>query len=206
MKETYKYKDRTVTIGADSVAPRKWREVIETNGNPYAAAGIINGRLDNVTIDWKIGDESSEAKSFNDASMNVAVYETRQRYYYFNTQNTLQLADSAFRNIGAVLNILGIKEALAIRLKEYVQYPITSDSNGTVREAIMRTMQTYMDGCLSSERITHYAINDNTTALDISKNQLQYLITLSPAYYAQKIYLVMNVVNAAFDFSILQSN
>ena len=70
----------------------------------------------------------------------------------------------------------------------------------------MRTMQTYMDGCFSSERISNYAINDNTTALDISKNQLQYLITLSPAYYAQKIYLVMNVVNAAFDFSILQSN
>lgn len=206
MKVTDNYNARTVTIGADSVATRKWLEVIETNGYPYAAAGIINGRLDNVTIDWKIGDESSEAQSFNDASMNVAVYETRQRYYYFNTQNTLQLADSAFRNIGAVLNILGIKEALAIRLKEYVQYPITTDSNGTVREAIMRTMQTYMDGCLSSERITNYAINDNTTALDISKNQLQYLITLSPAYYAQKIYLVMNVVNAAFDFSILQSN
>lgn len=203
---TDNYNARKVTIGADSVACRRWLEVLNADGYPYAAAGIIKGRLDNVTINWKVGDESSEAKSLNEASMNFAVYEARQKYYYFNTQNTLQLADSAFRNIGAVLNILGIKEALAVRLKEYVQYPITSNTNGTVREAIMRTMQTYMDGCLSSERISNYAINDNTTAVDISKNQLQYLITLSPAYYAQKIYLVMNVVNAAFDFSILQSN
>lgn len=203
---TDNYNARKVTIGADSVACRRWLEVLKSDGYPYAAAGIIKGRLDNVTVNWKIGDESSEAKSINEASMNTAVYEARQKYYYFNTQNTLQLADSAFRNIGAVLNILGIKEALAVRLKEYVQYPITANSNNTVREAIMRTMQTYMDGCLSSERISNYAINDNTTALDISKNQLQYLLTLSPAYYAQKIYLVMNVVNAAFDFSILQSN
>lgn len=206
MTVTDSYNARKVNIGAESVACKKWLEVIADEGYPYAAAGINFGKLSNVTIDWKMGDESSEAESINDASMNFAVYEARQKFYYFNTQNTLQLADSAFRNIGTVLNILGIKERLFRDLKQYVQYPITSSSSNTVREAIVRTMETFLDDCVSSERISEYVINDNTTNLDIAKNQLQYLVTLCPASYAQKIYLVMNVVNATFDFSILQSN
>ena len=62
-----------------------------------------------------------------------------------------------------------------------------------------------MISCASAGRVTGYAINNETTKNDISNNELHFLLTLSPAYYAQKIYLVVNVVNAAFDFEILQS-
>ena len=195
------YNSRKVTIGADSIAAKQWLSVINDEGFPYAAAGPRLGTIRNATVEWKIGDESSEARQFNDASMNMLVYEARQKYYYFNTQNTLQLANSAFRNIGAVLNVLNIKETLARELKDYVQLPISDD----LQEAVTRTICDYMDGCKSSNRVSDYALNNETTKIDISNNELHFMLTLAPAYYAQKIYLVVNVVNAAFDFQILQS-
>lgn len=195
------YNSRKVTIGADSIAAKQWLSVINEEGFPFAAAGPRLGTIRNATVNWKIGDESSEARQFNDASMNMLVYEARQKYYYFNTQNTLQLANSAFRNIGAVLNVLNIKETLARELKDYVQLPISDD----LQEAVTRTICDYMDGCKSSNRVSDYALNNETTKIDISNNELHFMLTLAPAYYAQKIYLVVNVVNAAFDFQILQS-
>lgn len=195
------YNSRKVTIGAESIAAKQWLSVINDEGFPYAAAGPRLGTIRNATVEWKIGDESSEARQFNDASMNMLVYEARQKYYYFNTQNTLQLANSAFRNIGAVLNVLNIKETLARQLKDYIQLPISDD----LQEAITRTICDYMDGCKSSNRVSDYALNNETTKIDISNNELHFMLTLAPAYYAQKIYLVVNVVNAAFDFQILQS-
>ena len=195
------YNSRKVTIGADSIAAKQWLSVINDEGFPYAAAGPRLGTIRNATVEWKIGDESSEARQFNDASMNMLVYEARQKYYYFNTQNTLQLANSAFRNIGAVLNVLNIKETLARQLKDYIQLPISDD----LQEAVTRTICDYMDGCKSSNRVSDYALNNETTKVDISNNELHFMLTLAPAYYAQKIYLVVNVVNAAFDFQILQS-
>lgn len=195
------YNSRKVVIGAESIAARQWLSVINDEGFPYAAAGPRLGTIRNATVEWKIGDESSEARQFNDASMNMLVYEARQKYYYFNTQNTLQMANSAFRNIGAVLNVLNIKETLARQLKDYVQLPISDD----LQEAVTRTICDYMDGCKSSNRVSDYALNNETTKIDISNNELHFMLTLAPAYYAQKIYLVVNVVNAAFDFQILQS-
>lgn len=195
------YNSRNVVIGADSVACRQWIQTINNEGYPYAAAGPLSGTVRNLTVDWKIGDESAEARQFNDASMNMIVYEARQQYYYFNTQNTLQLANSAFRNVGAVLNVLDIKESLARRLKQYIQRPISDD----LIEAVERTITDYMDGCKSGNRVSNYVLNNNTTKNDISNNELHFMLTLAPAYYAQKIYLVVNVVNAAFDFEILQS-
>lgn len=195
------YNSRKVVIGADSIATKQWLSVINDEGFPYAAAGPRLGTVRNATVDWKIGDESNEARQFNDASMNMLVYEARQKYYYFNTQNTLQLANSAFRNIGAVLNVLNIKETLARKLKDYIQLPISDD----LVEAVTRTISDYMDGCKSGNRVSDYALNNETTKTDVSNNELHFMLTLAPAYYAQKIYLVVNVVNAAFDFQILQS-
>ncbi len=195
------YNSRKVVIGADSIAAKQWLSVINDEGFPYAAAGPRLGTVRNATVDWKIGDESSEARQFNDASMNMLVYEARQKYYYFNTQNTLQIANSAFRNIGAVLNVLNIKETLARQLKDYIQLPISDD----LVEAVTRTICDYMDGCKSGNRVSDYVLNNQTTKNDVSNNELHFMLTLAPAYYAQKIYLVVNVVNAAFDFQILQS-
>jgi len=195
------YNSRKVVIGAESIAAKQWLTVINDEGFPYAAAGPRMGTIRNAAVEWKIGDESAEARQFNDASMNMLVYEARQKYYYFNTQNTLQMANSAFRNIGAVLNVLNIKETIARQLKDYIQLPISDD----LQEAITRTICDYMDGCKSSNRVSDYALNNETTKIDISNNELHFMLTLAPAYYAQKIYLVVNVVNAAFDFQILQS-
>lgn len=197
------YNSRNVTIGADSVACRRWMEIIRDYGYPRAAAGIEDGFVSNVTADWKIGDESSEAKEFNDASMNMLVWDAKRKFYYFNTQNTLQLANSAFRNMGAVLNVLDIKEWMAFNLKYYVQKPI--DGEGQLQESILRTIEGYMDGCKSGGRVTDYYVQDVTTKTHISNNELHFVLTLCPAYYAQEIYLAINVVNATFDFQILQS-
>ncbi len=197
------YNSRNVTIGADSVACRKWMEVIRDYGYPYAAAGIELGYVPNVTLDWKIGDESSEAKEFNDASMNMMVWDAKRKFYYFNTQNTLQLANSAFRNMGAVLNVLDIKEWMNFNLKYYIQKPI--DGDGQLQEAILRTIEGYMDTCKSGGRVSDYYVQDVTTKTHISNNELHFVLTLCPAYYAQEIYLAINVVNATFDFQILQS-
>ena len=197
------YNARNVVIGADSVACRKWLQVIADYGYPRAAAGIDDGRLNNISLDWKIGDESAEAKNFNDASMNMIVWDAKRKFYYFNTQNTLQLANSAFRNVGAVLNVLDIKEYLTYNLKYYIQKPI--DGQGQLQEACIRTIEQYMDICKSGGRVSDYVIQDITTKRNISDNELHFVLTLAPAYYAQKIYLAINVVNAAFDFQILQS-
>lgn len=197
------FNSRNVVIGADSVACRKWLQVIHDYGYPRAAAGIDDGRLNNISLEWKIGDESSEAVSFNDASMNMIVWDAKRKLYYFNTQNTLQLANSAFRNVGAVLNVLDIKEYLTFNLKSYVQKPI--DGDGQLQEACIRTIEQYMDICKSGGRVSDYVIQDVTTRKHISDNELHFVLTLAPAYYAQKIYLAINVVNAAFDFQILQS-
>ena len=197
------YNSRNVVIGADSVACRRWMEVIRDYGYPRAAAGIDDGFVGNIALDWKIGDESSEAKEFNDASMNMLVWDAKRKFYYFNTQNTLQLANSAFRNMGAVLNVLDIKEWMNFNLKYYIQKPI--DGDGQLQEAILRTIEGYMDGCKSGGRVTDYYIQDVTTKTHISNNELHFVLTLCPAYYAQKIYLAINVVNATFDFQILQS-
>lgn len=195
------YNARKVTIGMDSLACKQYLKVINEKGFPYAAAGPINGKLENLTLDWKIGDDSAEAKAINEASMNFLVFEPRQKYYYLNTQNTLQLANSAFRNIGAVLNVLNIKETLAIRLKDFVNLPITDK----LQEEIVQNITGYMEGCKSAGRVSNFHLSNNTTKNDISNNELHFLLTLAPAYYAQKIYLVVNVVNAAFDFAILQA-
>lgn len=197
------FNSRNVTIGADSVACRRWIEVIRDYGYPRAAAGVEDGFIGNVTLDWKIGDESGEAKEFNDASMNMIVWDAKRKFYYFQTQNTLQLANSAFRNMGAVLNVLDIKEWMNFNLKYYIQKPI--DGEGQLQEAILRTIEGYMDGCKSGGRVTDYFIQDVTTKTNISNNELHFVLTLCPAYYAQKIYLAINVVNATFDFQILQS-
>lgn len=197
------FNSRNVVIGADSVACKTWLQVIADYGYPRAAAGIEDGRVNNATLDWKIGDESSEAATFNDASMNMIVWDAKRKFYYFNTQNTLQLANSAFRNVGAVLNVLDIKEYLTYNLKYYVQKPI--DGDGQLQEACIRTIEQYMDICKSGGRVTDYVVQDVTTKKHISDNELHFVLTLAPAYYAQKIYLAINVVNAAFDFQILQS-
>lgn len=196
------YNSRKVKIGMDSLACKQYLKVINSDGYPYAAAGPIKGKMSGLTLDWKIGDESTEASFINDASINFLVFEPRQQYYYLNTQNTLQMANSAFRNIGAVLNVLNMKENLARRLKDFVNLPITD----ALQEQIIRTMEQYMDGCKSSGRVSNYHLSNNTTKNDISNNELHFLLTLAPAYYAQRIYLVVNVVNAAFDFELLQSN
>lgn len=197
------YNLRNVTIGADSVACRRWLEVIRDYGYPRAAAGVDDGFLNGITLDWKIGDESSEAGEFNDASMNMIVWDAKRKFYYLNTQNTLQLANSAFRNMGAVLNVLDIKEWMNFNLKYFIQKPI--DGDGQLQESILRTIEGYMDGCKSGGRVTDYYIQDITTKTNISNNELHFVLTLCPAYYAQKIYLAINVVNATFDFQILQS-
>ena len=178
-------------------------EVIRDYGYPYAAAGIELGYVPNVTLDWKIGDESSEAKEFNDASMNMSGWDAKRKFYYLNTQNTLQLANSAFRNMGAVLNVLDIKEWMNFNLKYYIQKPI--DGDGQLQEAILRTIEGYMDTCKSGGRVSDYYVQDVTTKTHISNNELHFVLTLCPAYYAQEIYLAINVVNATFDFQILQS-
>jgi hypothetical protein len=200
VKVTDNYNTRKVTIGMDSLACRKYIQVLHDLGHPYVAAGPRNGKVDGIVVDWKIGDESTEAKNLNDASLNTLVYEARQKYYYLNTQNTLQLANTTFRNIGAVLNILDIKENLTKRLKDYVQLPITD----TLRADIKQNMELYLDG-IAASRLNNYIVKDVTTVNDIVDNELHYILVLSPVNYAQKIYLVMNVVNAAFDFQVLQS-
>lgn len=115
-------------------------------------------------------------------------------------QNTLQVANSAMRNIGTVLNVLDIKETLITDLKEYVQLPITDN----LRRDILDTVRDYLTPMVGV-RFYNYAFQDVTTDADIADNTLRYLLTLSPTAYAARIYLVMNIVNAAFNFSILQS-
>lgn len=115
-------------------------------------------------------------------------------------QNTLQIANSSLRNLGAVLNVLDIKEHFQTSLKEYLQLPITN----SLRRDIVNTANDYLEP-MNGVRFYNYVFQDVSSDMDIADNTLRYLLTLSLTAYAQKIYLVMNIVNNTFDFSILQS-
>ena len=194
------FNSRDVEIGADSVAIAGWLNVINNLRYPYAYAGPRNGLVSGVVCNWKIGDMSGEAEQLNDASINYVAYDGRVGRYYMQCQNTLQVANSAMRNIGTVLNILDIKETLATDFKEFLQLPIT--------DQLRRDMVTTADDYLSpmvGVRFYNYRFQDITTDADIADNTLRFLLTLAPTMYAQRIYLAINIVRASFDFSILQS-
>lgn len=191
---------RNVKIGADAVAIAGWLNVINSLNYPYAYAGPRNGLVSGVTCDWKIGDMSGEAEILNDASVNYVAYDGKVGRYYMQCQNTLQVANSAMRNIGVVLNVLDIKETLVTYLKEFLNLPITDN----LRRDIMDTVGDYLSP-LTGVRFYNYVFQDVTTDADIAQDTLRYLLTLSPTRYAQRIYLVMNIVRTGFDFSILQS-
>jgi hypothetical protein len=54
-------------------------------------------------------------------------------------------------------------------------------------------------------RFYNYSFQDVTSDADLAQDTLRYLGIFSVTRYAQKIYVVMNIVNSTFDFSILQS-
>ena len=191
---------RDVKIGTDAVAIAGWLNVINSLNYPYAYAGPRNGLVTGVTCDWKIGDMSGEAEMLNDASINYVAYDGRVGRYYMQCQNTLQVANSAMRNIGVVLNVLDIKENLVTYLKEFLNLPITD----SLRRDIMDTVGDYLSPMVGT-RFYNYVFQDTTTDADLAEDTLRYLLTVSPTRYAQRIYLVMNIVRTGFDFSILQS-
>lgn len=194
------FNSRDIEIGTDGVAIAGWLGVINGIGYPYAFAGPRNGLVTGVTSSWKIGDMSGEAELLNDASVNFVAYDGKVGRYYMQCQNTLQVANSAMRNIGTVLNVLDIKETLISDLKEYIQLPITDD----LRRDIMDTVNDYLNPMIGV-RFYNCNFQDITSPSDIANNTLRYLLTISPTMYSQRIYLAMNIVNATFDFSILQS-
>lgn len=194
------YNSREVTIGSDAIAIAGWLDVITNLNYPYAYAGPRNGLVTGVTCDWKIGDKSGEAQILNDASINYVAFDGKVGRYYMQTQNTLQIANSVMRNIGAVLNVLDIKETLAIDLKEYLGLPITTD----LRRDIVDSVNDYLSPMVGI-RFYNYSFQDTSTDSDIANDTLRFLLTIAPTAYANRIYLVMNIVNATFDFSILQS-
>lgn len=200
VKTSDPYNQRQVDIGADAVAIAGWLDVINNLNFPYAYAGPLNGLVTGVTCDWKIGDTSGEAAQLNDASINYVAYDGKVGRYYMQSQNTLQIANSAMRNIGTVLNVLDIKERLAVSLKEYLQLPITD----TLRAQILDTCNDFL-APMQGVRFYQYSFQDVTTDADLAQDTLRYLLILSPTRYAQKIFVVMNIVNSTFDFSILQS-
>ena len=55
-------------------------------------------------------------------------------------------------------------------------------------------------------RCVNYSFVDATTDLDLADNTLRFILTIALTPYAQKIYLYMNIVNANYDFSIVQGN
>lgn len=192
---------RNVKIGADGIAIAGWLNTILNKGIPNAYAGPTNGLVTGATCDWKIGDMSGEATVLNDASINYIAYDAKVGRYYMQCQNTLQMANSSLRNLGAVFNVLDIKETFARYFKEYLQRPITN----RLREEIVNAGRSHMDLMVSQERVTGYAFQDVTTDYDLSDNTLRFVLALALTPYAQRIYLVMNVVNQMYDFSILQS-
>ena len=118
-------------------------------------------------------------------------------------QNTLQIANSSLRNIGAVLNILDIKQTFITYFKEYLQKPITP----RLREELWNKGNDYLkDKILGMNRCVNYSFVDATTDLDLADNTLRFILTIALTPYAQKIYLYMNIVNANYDFSIVQGN
>lgn len=194
------FNQRQVKIGAEAVAIAGWLGVINNLNYPYAYAGPRNGLVQGATCDWKIGDMSGEAQILNDASVNYVAFDGKVGRYYMQCQNTLQVANSSMRNIGTVLNVLDIKEHFVTLLKEYLQLPITND----LRREIIDVSNDYLSPMLGV-RFSNYSFQDVTTDFDLADNTLRYLLTIAPTPYAQKIYLVMNIVNATFDFSIVQS-
>jgi hypothetical protein len=194
------FNSRDVEIGAESVAVAGWLNVLNNLRYPYAYAGPRNGLVSGVVTNWKIGDMSGEAEALNDASINYVAYDGRVGRYYMQCQNTLQVANSAMRNIGTVLNILDIKETLATNLKEYLQLPITDE----LRRDIVTTADDYL-APMAGTRFYNYAFQDITSDADVADNTLRFLLTLSPTMYANRIYLTINIVRSSFDFSILQS-
>ena len=194
------FNSKDVEIGAESVAIAGWLNVLENLRYPYAYAGPKNGLVSGVVTKWKIGDMSGEAESLNDASVNYVAYDGKVGRYYMQCQNTLQVANSAMRNIGVVLNVLDIKETLATNLKEYIQLPITDE----LRRDIVTTANDYL-APMTGTRFYNYAFQDITTMADVADNTLRFLLTIAPTMYANRIYLTMNIVRASFDFSILQS-
>lgn len=201
VKATDTFNSRTIKIAPDCVAIAGWLNTILTKGYPYAYAGPSDGLVTGVTTDWKIGDESGEATLLNDASVNYIAFDPKQGRNYMQCQNTLQIANSAMRNIGTVLNILDIKETFMIYFKEFLQKPITT----SLRQQILDKGNDYMLLVKEQGRVTDFALQDTTTDYDMADNTLRYVLTIAPTPYAQNIYLVMNVVNQTFDFSILQS-
>lgn len=194
------FNQRQVEIGPDAIAIAGWLGVINNLDYPYAYAGPQNGLVSGATCKWKIGDMSGEAELLNDASINYVAYDGKVGRYYMQTQNTLQIANSAMRDIGVVLNVLDIKETLARLLKEYINLPITD----VLRADILNTCNDYL-APMQGTRFYNYDFSDISSEADIADDTLRYLLVLSPTRYASKIYLVMNIVNANFDFSILQS-
>lgn len=194
------FNQRQIKIGAEAVAIAGWLDVINTLNYPYAYAGPKNGLVQGVTCDWKIGDMSGEAQILNDASVNYVAYDGKVGRYYMQCQNTLQVANSSMRNIGTVLNVLDIKEHFVTLLKEYLQLPITDD----LRREIIDVSNDYLSPMLGV-RFSNYSFQDVTRDIDLADNTLRYLLTIAPTPYAQKIYLTINIVNATFDFGILQS-
>lgn len=194
------FNSRQVKIGSDAIAIAGWLNVINNLNYPYAYAGPQNGLVTGVTCDWKIGDESGEAQLLNDASINYVAYDGKVGRYYMQCQNTLQVANSSFRNIGCVLNVLDIKENLAVFFKEYSNLPITD----ILRRDIMNKINSYLAPMLGT-RFYNYAFQDVTTDADIAQDTLRYLLTISLTRYAAKIYCAINVVGPTYDFSMLTS-
>lgn len=194
------FNSKTVEIGSDAVAIAGWLDVINNLNYPYAYAGPRNGLVTGVTTDWKIGDTSGEAEVLNDASINYVAYDGKVGRYYMQTQNTLQVANSAMRNLGAVLNVLDIKETLATNLKEYLGLPITD----TLRGDILNACNDYLAPMVGT-RFYNYSFRDITTDFDIDNDTLRYLLALSVTRYLNKLYLTVNIVRSNFSFEILQS-
>ena len=194
------YNQTQVKIGASGVAIAGWLDVVNNLGFPYAYAGPRNGLVTGVTVDWKIGDKSGIAQALNDASINFVAYDSKVGRYYMQCQNTLQVANSSMRNIGAVLNILDIKEHFETLLKEYIQLPITSSLRGDIYNTCMDYLTPMVGG-----RLYDFSFQDATTEADLADNTLRYLLSVALTPYSQKIFLVMNIVNTTFDFAITQS-
>lgn len=200
VKITDIFNSKDVSIGSDAIAIAGWLNVINNLNYPYAYAGPRNGLVSGATCEWKIGDMSGEAQLLNDASINYVAFDGRAGRYYMQCQNTLQIANSAMRNIGTILNVLDIKQAMVTNIKEYLGLPITD----TLRGEILDIINEYLSPMVGV-RFYNYAFQDVTTANDLDNDTLRYLLTLSPTRYANRIYLVMNIVRSSFDFSILQS-
>ena len=194
------FNSKTVEIGAEGVAIAGWLDVINNLNYPYAYAGPRNGLVTGVTTDWKIGDTSGEAELLNDASVNYVAFDGKVGRYYMQTQNTLQIANSAMRNLGAVLNVLDIKEALATNLKEYLGLPITDD----LRRDILDASNDYLSPMVGT-RFYNYSFQDVSTPNDIDNDTLRYFSSFSISRYLNRIYLSLNIVKSSFNFSILQS-